>query len=85
MKKEMHLVTIATGSYDDYHESSIFVTDDKEKALLWVEKYNKIIKDNTDRIVNYVFKEEQEKEPFWYWLIAYEKPIAIVRQVEHRP
>ena len=80
----MHLVMVATGSYDDYNEISMFVTDDKEKALLWVKKYNKIIKDNTDRIGNYAFKEGQEKEPFWYWLIQYEQLIAFIRQVEHR-
>ena len=81
----MHLVMVATGSYDDYNESPIFVTENKEKALLWVEKYNKLIKDNTDRINNYVFKEQQEKEPFWYWLIQYEQPTAMIRKVEYRP
>ena len=81
MKKEMYLVMVATGSYDDYNESPIFITESKKKALLWVNRYNKIIKDNTDRINRFEFKGE---EPFWYWLIQYEQPTAIMKQVEHR-
>ena len=75
---------VATGSYDDYNERLIFVTENKKKALLWVKKYNKLIKNNTVRINNYVFKEGQEKEPFWYWLIEYEQPKAMTMEVEYR-
>ena len=77
----MYLVLVATGSYDDYNENPIFVTQDKKKALSWVNRYNKIIKDNTDRINRFKFK---KKEPFCYWLIQYEQPVAIVKEVELR-
>lgn len=85
MEKEMHLVIVATGSYEDYMEITMFVTDDKEKALLWVKKYNKIIEDNTERMEKYVFKSNQEKYPFWYELINYEQPKSMVREIKYRP
>lgn len=84
MNKEMHLVLLATGSYDDYTENVIFVTNNKEKALLWVEKHNRLIKENDDRLRDYVFKEGQQKDPFWYDYIVYYEPVAILRTVEYR-
>jgi|694.fasta_scaffold116882_7 hypothetical protein len=38
----MYIVLYSTGSYDDYCKVPVFVTDDKEKADKYVEKFNRI-------------------------------------------
>ena len=81
-KENLYLVVVATGSYDDYFENIKFATEDEEKALLWVSKFNKIIEENKDRINNYCFTLEQEKEPFWYDFIQYYEPNALIRKTE---
>ena len=81
-KENLYLVVVATGSYDDYFENIKFATEDEEKALLWVGKFNKIIEENKDRINNYCFTLGQEKEPFWYDFIQYYEPIALIRKTE---
>ena len=44
MKNEIFLVRCSYGSYDDYLEKVIFVTENKSKAVKYVRKYNAILK-----------------------------------------
>lgn len=84
MNKKMYLVIVATGSYDDYTENVKFVTDDKTVADTWVARFNKIIDDNRERINDFPIQDPENEEPFWYWLIQYYYPNAMVRETEYR-
>lgn len=81
-KESLYLVVVATGSYDDYFEKIKFATEDEEKALLWVNKFNRILAENKDRLNNYCFTKNQEKEPFWYGFVHYQEPNALIRKTE---
>tara|TARA_R110000803_G_scaffold210269_1_gene281642 strand:+ start:46 stop:312 length:267 start_codon:yes stop_codon:yes gene_type:complete len=81
-KENLYLVVVATGSYDDYFENIKFATEDEEKALLWVNKFNRILEENKDRLNNYCFTKDQEKEPFWYDFVHYQEPNALIRKTE---
>lgn len=39
----MYIVTYTSGSWDDFHRGNLFVTNDKELALAYVEKANKLL------------------------------------------
>ena len=39
----MYIVTYTSGSWDDFHRGNLFVTNDKELALTYVEKANKLL------------------------------------------
>ena len=41
--KNMYIVTYTSGSWDDFHRGNLFVTNDKELALTYVEKANKLL------------------------------------------
>ena len=83
MNNKINLVSVATGSYDDYSEKTIFATKDKEKALKWVERFNNIVQDNTKRIMNFDC-DDNKKEPFLFWYLSFEQPRARTIEVEVR-
>ena len=41
--KNMYIVTYTSGSWDDFHRGNLFVTNDKELALAYVEKANTLL------------------------------------------
>ena len=41
--KNMYIVTYTSGSWDDLHRGNLFVTNDKELALAYVEKANTLL------------------------------------------
>ena len=41
--KNMYRLTYTSGSWDDFHRGNLFVTNDKELALTYVEKANKLL------------------------------------------
>lgn len=84
-KKVIYITIICSGQYDCYHEHSIFATLVKEKADMWCERYNRIIKENMERSLVYQQKTDWDKpEPFLYDILVYDNPFAIVREVECR-
>lgn len=83
-KQEIHLVVIATGAWDDYKETVLFATKDKDKATKWVEKFHSLIDRHVDRIENYPTKKTRFALPFWYEFIKYQVPSAIVVTTEIR-
>ena len=41
--KNMYIVTYTSGSWDSFHRGNLFVTNDKELALTYVEKANTLL------------------------------------------
>ena len=85
-KKEIYIVKIGTGSYDDYYEREEFACFDLEKAQKWVDRFNKIIDENRKRIQAFysdpaVYRSDQ---PFWHDFIKYEDPNAMLTRVDIR-
>ena len=78
----VYVAIVAMGSPEDYIENSIFCSTDKKKVEDWVNRLNKIIDDNTERIKKY---DDYEKEkPYWYDYINWESPLAIMREIPIR-
>lgn len=78
----MYIASIGKGDYDDYREEDIFCSKDKDKVKKWVNKFNRIIKDNEERISKYNYK--SDKVPFWYGFIKWEYPTAFIKEVPIR-
>ena len=78
----VYVATIGIGSYGEYRENSIFCSTDKEKVEKWVNRLNKIIEDNTERIKKYECCEKEQ--PFWYDYINWESPNALMREIPVR-
>jgi hypothetical protein len=83
-KTEIYIVKISTGSHDDYYESDEFACFDKEKAQIWVDRFNKIIDNNRIRINKFhsdpaMYESDQ---PFWHDFIKYEEPNAVWTKVD---
>ena len=79
MKKIMYTANIASGEYDDYRENTIFCSENLEQVIKWVDKFNRIISDNRDRIMksdNYDF--------FGYSFIKYQDPSAFKGEIPIR-
>ena len=84
MSEKIHLAIIAMGHYEDYKETIVFSSKDEVKVQLWVDRFNKIIADNKDRMAKFVFEDDYIHEPLWYWEILYESPSAKTKEVELR-
>lgn len=78
-KVDMYIAFIGSGTYEGYYESMIFASNDKNKVDNWVDRFNRIIRDNYDRV-----SECSDNECFWYDLIIYERSMAFMRTVSVR-
>ena len=82
------LVIVATGEYEDYYEHKIFATKDKEKAQLWVRKFNRIITLYSKMINEWEIDYEDENQPLplWWDCVAWEmnSPNAFTREINYR-
>ena len=58
--KNIYIVKYCGGDYDGYYNKSIFVTKDKNKAIKYCEKFNRILKNYKD----YYKKFEDNKRGF---------------------
>lgn len=82
----MYVVKIGFGEGCDFVEGIEFITKDEEKAVDWVNRYNRIIQDNKQRMIDFENKaEDNDVFPLWYDLILYTEPIARVEEVDYRP
>lgn len=82
----IHFVVVCTGeSPEDYTETNIFATNSRLEAIRWRNKFNKIIENNYDRIVNH-FKDGNynKPKPFCYDKLIFDKPSAKVRQIKYK-
>jgi hypothetical protein len=77
-QNKIYTATLTQGRYEDYYETIIFATFDKNKAEAWVDRFNRIIKENEERIFN------SDEDYFWNNFIRWENPIAIVQEFEVR-
>lgn len=87
MKNKSYIVTITTGSSWDRDTYNKFVTLDKEYADTWVEKFNRIIENNKERIDKFAETPEfynDETQLFWAEYIHYQSPSARVEEIELR-
>ena len=80
--KKIYVAMIATGRYDDYYETPVFASEDESKVNNWVERFNKIIKDNRERIVSY--KDNLDEQPFWFDCVMWESPRALMAGIPIR-
>jgi len=78
----VYIAIIAMGKYEDYIENNIFCSIDKTKVENWVNRLNKIIEDNTERIKKY--DNYTKEQPFWGDYIYWENPVAIMQEVPIR-
>lgn len=83
--KECYAVFIGSGQYDDYHAFLQFVTFSEKKAENWVDKYNKIVEDNFERLLNFNDNSDYAKKlPFCHDMIVYEKAHAFFEKTKLR-
>lgn len=81
----IHVVKIATYSYADYTEDTVFYTEDEDTARKWCERYNKIVEDNRERLETYYDYEGYYKEElFMHDYIVYREPRAIYETVNEK-
>ena len=73
--KKMYIVRYCGGSYDDWYEANVFVTDKKTTATKYVTKFNKTLKkwkkhynqfENKELGMNWI-KEEYVEQHFNRW------------------
>lgn len=50
---KIYVAISCSGQYEDYHETFIFASFDKNKVETYVNRFNKIANDNYDRISKY--------------------------------
>lgn len=77
----IYAVEITEGMSHEIYSYIHFVTHDKALAERWVERFNKIIDDNRDRVTEAYNRDE---DCFWCDWIVYENPHAEVREIEYR-
>ena len=84
--KEVYVVLVGIGDYEDYFEDIQFATFSKEKAKNWVEKYNRLIDLQRTRIEDkdYENNPDYDKPPFLYDLISYHYPRAMMHKTKIR-
>lgn len=81
----VYIVLLCSGQWDDYHETPIFVTLDKEKAENWVCRFNRIIEENQERILGFYDDEDYSKpEPFWWNKLSDGRPMARIQETKLR-
>ena len=78
----IYVAIVAMGKHEDYYENSIFCSTDKTKVEKWVNRLNKIIEDNTERIKKY--NDYTKEQPYWYDYINWEFPLALIREIPIR-
>jgi len=61
--KKIYIVRYCGGSYDDWYESNVFVTDKKTTATKYVTKFNKTLKKWKNH-----YKQFEGKELGWNWI-----------------
>ena len=83
MDKNIYLVIIVTGDSHDYIYHSHFATTDRDLALEWIDRFNKIIEDNEERIIKYDI-DLNDNTPFWHDYITYDKPMAMLEEIKIR-
>lgn len=83
MAETLYIVKIATGQCEDYYEAFQFATTSKGKAERWVERFNKIIDDNRERITDSELDSDYNSL-FWHNYIVYEEPAALIEETELR-
>jgi len=85
---EIYVVHLGQGDISDYRFTAEFATHDKELAENWVNKYNRIVAENRDRICAYEFVDGDVPygywEPYCYNLIKYNEPEAMYRTIKIR-
>lgn len=55
--KKMYIVRYCGGSYNDWYEANVFVTDKKSTATKYVTKFNKMLKKWKEHYLQYEGKE----------------------------
>ena len=82
---KMYLVEIDGEEYEDSYDFQVFVTDNKFKAILWVNKFNRIMEANIDRIQSFYNDNDYTKrEPYLWSSLSSDKPTASYRGIEYR-
>lgn len=81
--EKVYIVSVESGSYDDYQRDDIFATKSLTLAINWCERFNGIVKQNTDRINNFDTISNL-KRPFWFNGIRYGKMSAFINKIELR-
>lgn len=87
MKDKSYIVVITEGGAYEWSDYNKFVTDDKEKAEKWVEKFNRIVDNHIERINKFVRSDafmKSEKEFSLHEHIYYNGPSASFREIEKR-
>lgn len=80
--KECYAVFIGFGQYEDYHADLRFVTFSKEQAQNWVNKYNKIVENNFERLDN--FNIDESLLPLYYQEIIQDEAHAFFEKTKVR-
>ena len=78
MEKLVYIAVIGSGEYEDYSETMVFCSFDKNIVQTWINRFNKIIEENEQRIKsNY----EKDIDCFWSSCVVYEYPVAFIDTV----
>jgi len=79
MKKDkIYVAAIGLGIGEDYRVDNIF-SSDETTVRNWVNRFNKIVGDNKDRIID-----SENCDVFWYDYVKWYEPMAFLEVVELR-
>jgi len=82
---KIYIIFIESGFYDTYITQPMFVTSDLSKAEKWVDRYNNIVKNSTNRFEKNKLKYENTyNPPYLYDFIMKERPYAYITTSEIR-
>ena len=79
--KTMHLVISASGEYESYVKTPLFVTDDIKKARAYVAKYNRILR-ALKKHVEGRYLEERDGELAWNDEVSMDRYFAVMDEHE---
>lgn len=85
--KELFIVEVCEGTAYENNTYTKFVTDDKIKAEIWVNKFNRIIINHSERIKNIMSSDNYLNSGHEYSLyeyICFQSPQASFRKIEKR-
>lgn len=80
----MYLVQYSRGSFDDYCVTHIFVTDNKEMAERYVEKFNRIIQKAKEFYVRIYNDFDLENDQWDRYFMYYDINEAFIQEIEVR-
>lgn len=84
MKKFYYIVYLEYITVDSYSTRQIFITDNEFTAVFYVQRFNKLVKKQKEKLKNFEPKYNNQELPFWYNYIMWDGMKADLDKIEYR-